>query len=69
MSDLLRKKTHFLIRSFIMRDLSESLFCPERSERIALSRSFDVSNERMSKFPTLKEGNFLSYCRKMLSVL
>ena len=32
---------------------SQSLICPEWSEGIAHSRSFDLSDERMSKFPTL----------------
>ena len=42
---------HFWWATWAIRSLS--LICLERFERIAHSRSFDLSDERMSKFPAL----------------
>ena len=42
---------------------SQSLICPEKSERIAHSRSFDLSDEQISKFPTLVPSEFRKYIK------
>ena len=42
---------------------SQSLICPEKSERIAHSRSFDLSDEQISKFPTLLPSEFRKYIK------